>query len=426
MRIEDIVGKKTWARLKKAGLDTPQKLANLTPEKMMAIAGIGPKTAKMLYKAFGKNVSERNLNRSYKTLKARTKFNKIGMKVRQTLEDPTNIIARIEDRRKEAILWRNFLARVYNFGKEETDKLSVQDYIPINTTLDYRDINYQRVLRDYTMEAKLKVSGDQVFLDYTRYDMSLNRQDWNLSESFIGSIGRENVRRDILENLNDQITKFREITKDGYFIIILDQGMGDLEEAIRNRYRKDIDKETLMILRSEKSYYEWEIIFRFIENKTFKSFLERADAFRTFFDYKKYLGTDRKNKMSFEEFKDQTKRDFIVDTAKDQIAHLVVNNAPKITFGIIQSIDSLYRFNTQGYTQDKNTYFTIDRIETWEQFKDILKEQPTNYETRTIPAQALAFIKYVFRDDYTIHNKGAAFPIIFTSNVFPELGVVIQ
>jgi hypothetical protein len=423
MKLEDIVGKRTYARLKKAGFADPKKIGLLTPEELMKIAGIGPKVALKIYKAYNIPVNQKQVNRTYNKIKFKKKFKNILGKIDRTIKEPDKAIDKLENVRKETTLMSNLLTSIYNFGKPEAERKSQKEYIPIGTTLSPRDLDYERVRRNYIMEAYLDSTDDKVIIKYERYDLALNSIDWDRVTSFLGSPQDNKVIENILESIDTNITRFRENSKEGYFTIILSKNMRKIGEILREKYRREIENNKIIIVDSKKEYMEWEVLFRYHENNKFLDLINKADEYRLFFNFEAHLNDG--GGMSLSDFENKNPPDFLKEIEEKKEAYVLVSRNPRVYFGIVQAIPGLYGFR-KNYKTDKDNYITFPSVKSWRDYNETKDEAPVKYNNKSIRAEIITFIKAVFGYEYDIHYKDRTSPIIFTSKKFPELGIVIE
>jgi len=423
MNLEELVGKKTFARLKKANIATPEKLSTLSAEEMMKIAGIGPKTAMKIVKSFGRVANEAKINKEYRDLKIRTRFKKIITRGKETIKDPTKVIDSLEDKRKKAILWKNLLANVYNFGKAPGERVATDNYVPMSRTLDPFDLEIAEMQKDYVMEVRVVQDGEKISIAYTRYNMAINKVDWETTENFLGYLTSQDALKRTMQDISNNHDRFRNISNKGTFIIILDRKGDNLVSALQTKYAKEVSEDLTIILNSEKDYYDWEIIFKYVNNKGFNTFVKRAETYWAFFAYRDYLKDGGESK--FEDFLAEVNFDFFGETNETKRVHINVNKNPRVYFGIIRSMPGLYDYLSKDYKKDPDTLFEFEMIDDWQGFIDVAREQPIAYKNTTIRAEIFAFVDYVFKTDYIIYYKDAANPIIFASKTMPDIGIVI-
>jgi hypothetical protein len=425
MSIQKIVGKKSFARLKKAGYADPNKLKKLSPDDLMKLAGIGPKKAEKLYKAMGIKYKPNVLERAYSRLKLRTRLKNLKKSVRKTAEDPKPVIEKIESKRKEALAWQNFLATVYNFGKKQGDRVDPKTYIPVSTVLDPSSLDYQKVLRKYAMEAEIIVLDTQIKLSFKMYDMKNNRLDYDYSETFPGQLNSDETAQRIVEEIEAGHDRFREKSDDGYFILILQEGMENIFEAIQTRYAKEIENSIFRIADSKEDYYKYEVLIRFFENPIFEDYTQKVDAFKTFFDY---FEIQDGNRPDWDTFKDSQRPGFIdLIESGTQKAHMTVSKFPRIEFGVIQSMPGLFNFKARrhGYMKQREQ-LEIKTVESIEEFENLKKELPLNFKGKSIRQEIIAFVTYVFGDSYSIWYSNPGKPLVISSDLIPEIGIVLR
>ena len=423
--LEKIAGKNVYARMKKAGIADPEKLRLMTEEEIMALAGIGPKTAKKIFNSIGRASSTPILEKKYNRLQMRTKLKNIRGTVIGTLENPKPTIERLEHHRKTAHLLQNFLAAVKNLDNKGSEVRAIP-YIPMSTSLDYESLTLGRTPMSTEYIGELRITnkdGESTLLKYRRID-PVNNEIIESTDKINGSI--LNTTSQIMESINDTYNSFRKRSK-APFIIILDARTIKLEDALNDRYRMDISKQSLTILSDEKKYYEWEALFKYKVNNGVLEDTKLFDQNRLFYTYEEE-GTHK----PFDEYARTSEHEGFWDeldsSGEDKPYVEFKVSGLKVRYGIIQGMQdiNLFGFEQQGYKIAHLLGLThYDPIEDYEQFKELQKGMPIKIAGRSIPLDLFVMIDTTLNHNFKIWELTHESPIIFQSEDYPDMGFVI-
>jgi hypothetical protein len=427
MNIEKIVGKKNYARLKKAGISEPDKLKIMSEEEVMQLAGIGPKTAKKLFKSLGRNIPEPILTKKYNRLQFRTRLKNIRMGMTKAVEDPTSVINKIEKTKKTAHLLQNFLAAVANIDREGSPVPQIP-YVRAPTDFDLETFKRSRSeVPEYVGELRLMSEHDGVIMKYSKIDQETGDR-FDSTDKIKGSI-REQAS-EILSEIKDIYDKFRESSQ-SYFIIIFDEKTNSLLDTIQDTYRYDIQKEKMILVEDETMYYQWESLYKYKNNPEIDDMIKNLEQHINYYNYE-----TAGEPGDYEEYERKTPPDLFwntIDTTRTSTTQkpyieFKAHNK-KIRFGIIQGMQdlNLYDFQKQGYREYSSiippTHY--DAIENYSAFKDARKGMPINLGPINLPLDLYILVDSTLNHNYTIYEYKKESPLIIVSKEYPDIGFVI-
>jgi 5'-3' exonuclease len=425
--LEKIIGKTNYARLKKAKLTNPEVLARISEQELMTVAGIGPKTAKKLFAALGRNRPEEQLNKSYRRLKLRTKFSNIAANIKGTIENPKPFLDKVEEWRKDSTDVQNFVRAVHNIGQPADKKLPQTYYTPVVMNLDPSSLGYQESLRRYYMEFRVEKKENSFYIKYEIINLD-NDTKTNFEEPLNTLSFNQKSMEEFMSILEAAHDSFRKKTSDGMISIVLLPEIKDfVEDNLQRKYSQELNNNLMSISASDKEYKSYNMLLKFTERRGFAGMLQRLDAFKTFYDFESQGGKDfkefQRKKPSLQE-SGEIKGDFITEAQNTGFGYVKFAG---IKFGLIESMPSMYDWQNQGFSELRRQHsWDIGLPEDYEQFKLLKRSAPFDIAKRHIKQDIMAMIGFVLDYRYKVFLYGPKSPVIFISEDYPEIGFVVE
>lgn len=426
--IEKIVGKKNYARLKKYNAADAQKLSVLSEEEVMALAGIGPKTAHRLFKALGRNVSEKEITKKYNRLSIRTRLQNIKLKVREFKDNPQPLINKIDRVREGAIASRNFLASVYNFGRPQEERVKNLDYFPSRLELNEDMLRTEtEKTNKFFMQVNLNREANRFNIKSKLFNLD-TLEEWSSSDDIVPGVNLNPTSlQEIINIIRSIYNSYREKSHDGLFVVILDSDMIPVADKLKDLYASDITNQIFTVVDNQRQYMEWEVILKYVNNRSINSMLEKLSNFILFFKYNENVRAGR-NVADFDEYKKLNYNPSMfwdkIDVEPKKAITSILSN---VDFGIAEAGFGFYGFKTESYDEVSIPDITLVKIpETFEQFKDQGREIPIDIYGKPVSLHIIAMVNLVFDRDFKIWFNAVSKPIVFTSNKYPDWGFIVK
>jgi hypothetical protein len=426
--VKGIIGKDSFARLKKRGLHTGAAIKRTNPEELMRIAGIGPKKTVDLYKALGVGLDESKVERAYRGIKDKTKFKRIRSRFNEFIEDPKKPIEAIESKRQELIAWHNLLATTRNIGRPREQRIQELTYVPVGLTLDPFSIDAPGKAKDEVYaEVFITPEFERGKIAYSVREIKNGDLLLNENEFFIPK-GSVETASNITDVIADIYSRFRKRTLTGRFFIVLDKSYNSLFHGIKQKFVNEIERGRIFIIDSFEEYFGWEALFKYNGNVAFERMIERLDDYHAYFLHERYANSGGqiefdKWKSESEEYSDLKFWKFTEnETLSQQKSHIVVRQSGKdndILFGLLKGMPDAFDFEKSWKLLD--VQLPLLRDTGYIGFKETRRELPVEIGGLKVPAVVVAFANAVLDRFKVFKDKSK---IIFQSIELPEVGIL--
>jgi hypothetical protein len=429
-KTEQIIGKTAFARLKKANKSSDAAIKKMDPAQLMGLAGIGPVKAGKLLRSLGKKVSQKQVESVYGRLKNRTRFKRVKAFVKSLGEDPRERINKIEARRSELIAWQNLLATTRNIGRPQSERIRPLTYAPVSTTLDPFAVEIGETTGDQIYgEVFIRAEEGRAHIHYESRDLT-DGQVMVSENEYVDNQNTVSMITDIGDAIEDMYNRFRKKTLVGLFFVVLDRQYERIGfyDSLRERFRKLIDSEKLILKASFEEYYDWEALFKYQGNKAFEALVSRLDRYHRYVLYNEYVkngGEESFGVWSADE--NNWGRDMFwsymenVTRSNQKSSQEIKIAGGTVHVGVLKGVPGLEQFETEWKIQNANIPFFRDTG--YEEFKKLKREMPVKIGSSSVPAIVGALVNATL-DTFTIHTSMKDGRVAFRSDELPEMGVV--
>jgi hypothetical protein len=424
------LGKQAFARLKKAGFNTDQAIKKMGLARLMSVAGIGPVKAGKLFRALGVKVKQSEVERTYARLNRRTQFKKVKAAFKKLAEDPRPQIDRLERTRRELIGWQNLLANVRNVGRPESERVSPLSYAPVSTTLDPFSIELGTTTGDRIYGEVFVIAEEtRARIKYEARNLT-NGEILITENAFVENTNTVLMITEIGDVIEDIYKRFRKRTLTGMFFIILDREYVRLQfyDALRERFRREIDAEKIIMKETVEEYYDWEALFKYQGNDIFERMVDRLDLYHSYLLYDEYVKEG--GKKSYEDWYAEEGKDnleyfwnYMADANKSSQQSnqpISVGNG-RARFGILKGMPGMVDYDREWMRESLSIPFVRDTG--YEDYKNLKAEFPLQLRNEKIPATVAAMVHAVL-DNFTVYKSKKDRRIAFRSEKLPEIGIL--
>lgn len=382
MTIKEAVGEKNFRRLEKAGISTQDKLEQLRPEQIMALAGLGPKTTAKLLRAIGKPASQQSLQRTYNKMKQRTRFKNLPQRALGIVKDPREAIRKLEDLREISTDLQGLITAVRNFGRE--DKIPTPQFSRSSLTISPLDIDLVTRKTLYS-EIIVNQQTNRYEIIYTALDTSTGQIEGE-SRDYVDM--NANAEQEIQAELSDAINK---APRGGQLIIIIPRQLTSITENLQTRYPDRVDKDVIIVPGLDE-YYNYEVIFKYQDNKAYRRLVHDFEEHKDYIEYQALLIKNAAT-MPFKEYRGSTKYwKVISDELTSQ--YEITYKGLKASFGPQPPLDKEYEtINDPPYRQP---------YKNMEDFKAATKEPFINIGPWSIPPEIHTMMQETLNNQFII------------------------
>lgn len=417
--IERVVGVKNYARLVKAGVDTPAKIMALSEQQLMAISGIGPKTADKLLRFVGVKTDPSKTKQQYRKVKVKDRFKRVKQQVKQTFKDPKPLINKIENQREGLVHLSNALTGIQNIGRE--DKKDITHYVPVSLTLDPFRRDFGEAVEDDLFYGEVFVSllDDKVLVNFNRYDSKSLTKVTDITDR-LNYGNRTETTDGVIELLREHLRSFRKSSVTGNMVFVIDKVAFEfMLNAIEEEFDRELSQGLLFLVPSVKDYNSYEALFRFLDSTKFKQIVSRLERFASYREYDM-----SKTALDYDQFKKENSTWSFMDAFKTKTSSLLLlpGTDPYLTFGFLRGHPDFDKMKTyRVYPVNDVVYHS----HSYEEYSAAKRRDLIVIGERTFGDELLGLIDEVLSSNYDIYYNSASDPIMVRSKEIPEIGIII-